>query len=80
MLFQEREAWEEKEQEYLQKIDEITNNHLRAIEIEKVRLFLLDGTLLAFHHKPVKSFVWTKTCHEDTSLLSDNISSHLSRI
>ena len=37
MLFQEREAWEEKEQEYLQKIDEITNNHLRAIEIEKVR-------------------------------------------
>ena len=40
-LSQERETWEEKEREYLQKIDEITENHLRVIEEERVSNIVL---------------------------------------
>ncbi len=34
--FQEKEHWEEKEAEYLHKIDEITNNHVKCMDQEKV--------------------------------------------
>ncbi len=45
LKLQERETWEEKEEDYLQKIDGITENHLKSVEHEKVseQLFLGGG-------------------------------------
>ncbi len=39
-LFQERESWEEKERDYLQKIDEITDNHLTKMDQDRVCTFM----------------------------------------
>ena len=36
-LFQEKENWKEREKEYLQKMDEMTETHMEMIELEKVK-------------------------------------------
>ena len=40
-LFQEKENWKEREKEYLQKMDEMTETHMEMIELEKVKDLLL---------------------------------------